>query len=447
MERGQRRRKAHPDMITLTHEHGGRRFTARIGEPFTVLTFDPAKDAGWCRIHPHLSRLPGGRLILTANIHGDIEGVESAAYASDDGGQTWRACPDWPETGANVGSVTRVAVLGDGTVLAVSPGDLYETDERGVYRWGVQRSADGGATWGLIEPARVELPLDLEDPFDPLDPPERVLAQRHGWSHLRRFPPAWQARGRNPEPSRSERALWARLGRRRIPACITCLFPLDGSEVLAFLYLTPRTGEPHITLCLASEDGGRTWRHRSTPGPYDPRFATHGYLRHALDGLCEPSCTRLATGDLFLVMRLGSCHPLYAAVSSDNGRTWTPPADRRPGCYYETWPARPIAVHGILPTVLTLPDGTLALCSGRPDATLSFSFDDGYHWPVTCRFLEDNKPEEQGTYNNTMIRVAPNRLLLLYDHGGNSGKIPEYNGPQRIVGHFIDVETDKKSDA
>jgi len=60
-------------------------------------------------------------------------------------------------------------------------------------------------------------------------------------------------------------------------------------------------------------------------------------------------------------------------------------------------------------------------------------------WPLTCRFLEDNKPEEQSTYNNTMIQVAPNRLLLLYDHGSNSGKIPEYSGPQRIIGHYIDI--------
>ncbi len=203
-------------------------------------------------------------------------------------------------------------------MLSVSRGDFHATDTPGVYHWGVQRSVDGGTTWGVIEPARVALPpeLELPEPFDPLDPPERVLDQRRGWSHLRRFPPAWQALGRNPEPSRSECALWDLLGRRRIPACITCLFPLGGAELLAFLYLSPRPGGPHLTLCLSSEDGGRTWRYRSTPGPYDPRFATHGYLRHAFDGLCEPSCTRLATGELFLVMRLGSCHPLYATVSA-----------------------------------------------------------------------------------------------------------------------------------
>ncbi len=143
-------------------------------------------------------------------------------------------------------------------------------------------------------------------------------------------------------------------------------------------------------------------------------------------------------------MRLGSFHPLYATCSSDNGRTWAPRADRRPGCYYETWPARPLAVHGILPTVLTLPDGTLALCSGRPDATLSFSFNNGDHWPVTHRFLEDNKPEEQSSFNNSMIQVTANRLLYLYDIGRNSGKVPEYCGPQGIIGHFIDIEADTR---
>jgi len=29
----------------------------------------------------------------------------------------------------------------------------------------------------------------------------------------------------------------------------------------------------------------------------------------------------------------------------------------------------------------------------------------------------------------------------MYDHGSNSGNIPEYHGPQRIVGHYIDIDT------
>ncbi|MHB9106506.1 MAG: sialidase family protein [Armatimonadota bacterium] len=423
-------------MITLTHEHDNKHLLARVSEPFTVLTFDSDRDAGWCQLHPHLERLPGGRLVLTVNMHGDIEGAEHLPYASDDGGQTWWEYPEWPNAG------WAFTVLDGQRCLAVSNGGFYDTGEVGVYHWGIRRSNDGGLTWLPIETARVELHLEMDAPFDPLNPPEQELAQRHGWAHLRRFPPDWQAKGRNPQPAGYERDVWERLGRRRIPAWITSLFRVSATELLAFLYLTPHSGEPSITLCMATEDGGRTWQHRATPGPYDSHFATHGYLRHALDGLCEPSCTRLATGELFLVMRLGSFHPLYATCSPDNGHTWAPPADRRPGCYYETWPARPISVYGILPTVLTLPNGTLALCSGRPDATLSFSFDHGYHWPLTCRFLEDNKPEEQSTYNNTMVQVTSNRLLLLYDRGSNSGKIPEYHGPQHIVGHYIDIAVD-----
>ncbi len=33
--------------------------------------------------------------------------------------------------------------------------------------------------------------------------------------------------------------------------------------------------------------------------------------------------------------------------------------------------------------------------------------------------------------------------IITHEHDGNSGKIPEYNGPQHIVGHFIEVEHER----
>ena len=63
-------------VIMLTHPHDGSRFIARIGEPFSVCQVDETREATRCRIHPLLTRLPGGRLILTANIDGDIFGAE-----------------------------------------------------------------------------------------------------------------------------------------------------------------------------------------------------------------------------------------------------------------------------------------------------------------------------------------------------------------------------------
>ena len=369
-------------------------------------------------------------MILSANIDGDIGGAEFVTYASDDDGVTWRDYPDWPKIGG------AFAVLDNGVSLLASGNRLYATDEPGIYNLPTRRSSDGGLTWSPPEAARVALPLAMEEPIDWYDPPAWFLDRTVGGQSGRE----WRAKWQKPRPTPAEQELRAQFGRRTLNAFLMQIFPLAGDRALSFLYLTQQWGEPAITVCLASDDAGRSWTYLSTPGSYDPRLATHGYLRHSLDGLCESCCTRLAGGKLFLVMRSGSGHPLYTTCSADDGRTWAPQADQRPGCYYAGWPARPIAVYGILPTVLTLPDGTLALCTGRPDVTLSFSFDNGYHWPRTYRLLEDNKPEEQSTYNNTMIQIAPNRLLLMYDHGSNSGKIPEYNGPRRILGHFIDVE-------
>lgn len=408
----------------------GAGLTVRIHEPFTVCQVDEAKEPGKCRVHPRLGRLPGGRLVLSTNTDGDIGGADLLAYASDDEGQTWREFPEWPAPRG------RLATLDDGSVLLVSGHGLFGTDEPGVFHLPTRRSNDGGVTWGALEAARVELPLEMDEAFDVHDPPQWFLDRKMGNMSGRE----WLAKWQKPQPSAPEQELRQHFGCKKIPAYLMQLLPLAGEKLLAFVYTSLRRGDPHIAICLASDDAGRSWRHLSTPGPFDPRYAKHGMLAHKIDGLCEPSCTRLATGELFLVMRLGSWRPLYSTCSADDGLTWAPQADQGADCYYAGWPARPLAVHGILPTVLTLPGGALALCSGRPDATLSFSFDNGYHWPWTHRFLEDNKPEEQGTYNNTMIQVGPNRLLLMYDHGGYHRRPPEFKGRRRIVGHFIDVE-------
>ena len=328
------------------------------------------------------------------------------------------------------------ATLADGSSLLVSAYGLFDFGEPGVFQVPTRRSTDGGLTWGELEGVRVELPLELDEPFDIYDPPRWFLDREvHGVRGGE-----WLAKWRRPQPSTATQELRERFGCRTIGASWCQLLPLAGEEVLAFLYLSRRWGEQHITVCLKSDDAGRSWRYLSTPGPLDPRFAEHGLLAHATNGLCEPGCTRLATGELFLVMRLGSWHPLYSTVSADDGVTWAPQAEQGPGCYYAGWPARPLSVSGILPTVLTLPNGVLALCSGRPDVTLSFSFDHGYHWPWSHRIIEDNKPEEQGTYNNTMAHVAPGRLLLMYDRGGYHRRPPEFKGRRHIAGHFIDLE-------
>lgn len=116
---------------------------------------------------------------------------------------------------------------------------------------------------------------------------------------------------------------------------------------------------------------------------------------------------------------------MYQCRSRDGGRTWSSPTG--------------MPVYGILPTLVTLDDGTVLLCSGRPDATLSVSVDGGERWPMTWRFLEDGKPLDPSTRNNTMIKIGPQRVLYLFDYGGYH-KLPDsFPGRARIVGHIIEV--------
>jgi hypothetical protein len=202
-----------------------------------------------------------------------------------------------------------------------------------------------------------------------------------------------------------------------------------GDSLLMFADVFAPPGQKAQVVCLVSDDAGRTWSHRATPGKWEPRLATENFLSHNADGLCEPCAVELDGGDLLLVMRLGSRHPLYACRSTDAGRTWSSP--------------RPLPVYGILPKVCVLQDGLLALATGRPDVSLSLSIDGGYRWPLTYRFLEDGKPEDPSTRNNAMIALSPTRLLYLYDHGGYQATPPEFAGPRRIVGHIIDVDPRK----
>ena len=96
---------------------------------------------------------------------------------------------------------------------------------------------------------------------------------------------------------------------------------------------------------VTSLDRGRSWQYLSTiaaPRPEDPIG----------EGFVEPALTRLTDGRLLSVMRTGHHYPLYAAWSSDGGKSWTAPVytglDR-----------------GADPCLITLSDGRVALSWGR----------------------------------------------------------------------------------
>lgn len=98
-------------------------------------------------------------------------------------------------------------------------------------------------------------------------------------------------------------------------------------------------------IIVTSNDEGQTWKYLSA-------IAVPTSGEPVGEGFVEPAITLLKDGRLLCVMRTGHHFPLYAAWSSDMGKTWTPPVytglDR--GCD---------------PCLITLRDGRVALSWGR----------------------------------------------------------------------------------
>ena len=398
-----------------------RGFSVAVGEPFTVCT---ARE-GEVIVHPHLTHLGDGELLLRISPDPDMWDEEEYILSSGDGGRTWEAIPDWPmNDGAGRHLYQQHTRLPDGRSLVVSI-YLFATGKKNEYiipAW--ISSEDGRSSFTKIESLPFQFPFGTT--VDWCDPVQ--------WPAMRRGGP------RNHEenfltdpgkPSKLMEAFLAEYGRNGLAGHTLPLYPLDDTTVLAFVTASPGyVFEPRkaegTCVCLESTDWGRSWAVRSVPGPWVSALEEKNRRKKSLDGFCEPSVTCLRNGDHLIIMRIGAWQRLYSARSTDQCRTWSKP--------------REISVFGILPTVLTLPDGVLALATGRPDNTLSFSFDDGESWPWTYRLLDQTNPLHPSTRNSTMIQVAPGRLLYLYDYGYRRPD-KDVNVPHSVEGRFMEVST------
>ncbi|MDE2755355.1 MAG: sialidase family protein [Acidobacteriota bacterium] len=140
----------------------------------------------------------------------------------------------------------------------------------------------------------------------------------------------------------------------------------DGSLLWAHSTQDPRFERTFFRVqCLASSDGGRSWRVRGTIAD-QAGLATFGY------GCGEQSIERMPNGDLLCVMRtqLGrdpkASNHLAAARSSDGGHTWTPP--------------RELAAFSVTPHLRRLENGAVAVVYGRPGVHVRASADSGRTW-------------------------------------------------------------------
>jgi len=192
----------------------------------------------------------------------------------------------------------------------------------------------------------------------------------------------------------------------------------DGSLIAGIYpgYLEGQKGFYWNTFFYVSRDNGKSWNVQGRI-LYEPDAAAdpHSATR---DGFSEPAFTLLRDGSAICIMRTSDHNgvgPMYMSRSKDLGKSWT-----RPAAFTKT---------GVLPRLLQLKNGALALSSGRPGVDLRVSFDGtGRTWsepqtlvPVTSQELHTDSCGYTG-----LLPLDDQSFLIAYSHfkhKGTDGKL------------------------
>jgi hypothetical protein len=140
-----------------------------------------------------------------------------------------------------------------------------------------------------------------------------------------------------------------------------------------------------------------------------------------MEGFRESDLVQAANGDLICVMRSGGRNPvpeanlfptpLYCSRSSDNGKTWSPPAQ--------------IADRGVSPYAVTMSNGIIVCTYSRPGNWLIFSDDHGKSWKGAFQF-------GPGGATNYIVEAAPDTIQVFYE--------VEENDEDRVRATFFKVK-------
>lgn len=139
-----------------------------------------------------------------------------------------------------------------------------------------------------------------------------------------------------------------------------CELPDGTLLVIVAGMILPKSGDtaPYMATCLvASTDGGRSWKYRSTIMGSNPE--------QGWEGTEEASIIRRPNGTLVCIdrneMRETGSPTLYITRSTDNGHTWEP--------------VERLNDYTALPRMIQLDNGVVACLHGRPGNSLRFSND------------------------------------------------------------------------
>ncbi len=330
-------------------------------------------------------------------------GYDNQKYCSHDGGKTWV-----PETGDDrmERETTPGFVTKDGTYLdyagfkTLRPGELGLKPLRLPPAWVAPnaefyRYSDLPAEMRVMRMKR-RAPVGAQEVFEaPLEFPDLGMI-------------------RHKVGQNSETGLVA-LDAPLIPAYVrwgshdyTCELP-DGTLLnLAGANILPKSGvtAPYLATCLlASTDGGRSWKYRSTIMGTNPE--------QSWEGTEEASIVRRPNGTLVCVVRVegqaaGTTANLWLTRSTDEGRSWEPPER--------------LNVHTAMPGLIALENGVVACLHGRPGISLRFSNDPDcrvwsephvLHRPIGLHYTNTGWQDSTCGYTS-LVPLGPDRFLVVY---------------------------------
>jgi hypothetical protein len=164
-----------------------------------------------------------------------------------------------------------------------------------------------------------------------------------------------------------------------------------------------------------STDAGHSWQIQGRIA-YQPDLAADPKGAERM-GFTEPAYEILTNGTFLCVMRttdgLGN-GPMYSSRSQDRGRTWSQPEVMAP--------------FGVLPRLLRLTNGIVALSSGRPGVQIRFCADGrGKTWTQPIELLPSTDAKDTVSCGYTsLLATGPDRFLIVYSdfkHKNAAGEI------------------------
>jgi hypothetical protein len=164
-----------------------------------------------------------------------------------------------------------------------------------------------------------------------------------------------------------------------------------------------------------SSDAGHSW-HIQGRIPYQPDLVADRNGAQRM-GFTEPAFEILADGTFLCIARttdgIGN-GPMYVSCSRDLGRTWSRP--------------EVMADSGVLPRLLRLTNGVVALSSGRPGVQLRFCANgNGKTWTRPLELLPYASEKDAVSCGYTaLLATGPDRFLVIYSdfkHQTASGQI------------------------